>query len=446
MKGSEADTANMLSDDVTIHATLVAMSSVFGYSLTYHLIPAVARHFLTNTRLHGVDMGNRDKKKLPESLGIVVGLTYLASFLIFFIIIPFILIHLNILTDFYLPADKLCLWSSNIAVDASKSITVNNGYSNTLSNLAAMTSIFAMLMLGFIDDCYDLRWRYKLMLPFAASVPLLSVYYYSYSDRTTILVPQFLAKTLSLDGHLDLGIFYYIFMLMFVIFCTNAINIYAGINGLEVGQTIILVVTVILYNLVEITTQVHCSEVHIFSLQLLVPFLFCSCALYYYNRFPAKVFVGDSYCYFAGMTIGVVGILGHFSEEILLFAIPQVFNFIVSAPQIFKFVPCPRHRLPNYNEQTALREPSTFVYKPSDLNVLGKIIMKIYSFIGLAKLERIKCDADEDEQYRSNNLTLINLWLCWFGPKDERTLCHNLLRFQCCLSFLALSMLTFVKI
>ena len=60
------------------------------------------------------------------------------------------------------------------------------------------------------------------------------------------------------------------------------------------------------------------------------------------------MFVGDTYCYFAGMTFAVVGILGHFSKTLLLLFIPQVFNFLYSTPQLFKFVPCPRHRLPMY--------------------------------------------------------------------------------------------------
>lgn len=63
-------------------------------------------------------------------------------------------------------------------------------------------------------------------------------------------------------------------------------------------------------------------------------------------RYPADVFVGDTFCYFSGMTFAVVAILGHFSKTMLLFFIPQVFNFIYSIPQLFKMVPCPRHRLP----------------------------------------------------------------------------------------------------
>ena len=64
------------------------------------------------------------------------------------------------------------------------------------------------------------------------------------------------------------------------------------------------------------------------------------------HRYPSSWFVGDTFCYFSGMTFAVVAILGHFSKTMLLFFIPQVANFVYSVPQIFRFVPCPRHRLP----------------------------------------------------------------------------------------------------
>lgn len=427
----------MMLEDIISHGALAAISTIFGYSLTHRMIPVVAKYFTTNTGLHGMDMGKKGHPRLAESLGVVAGLVYLLTFLLFFIVAPYVLLTLGITNSFSL-SDKLC--KSTISGGA-------NGYSNSLSNIAAITSIFAMLMLGFIDDCFDLRWRCKLMFPFAASIPLLSVYYYSYRDRTIILVPQFLAKHFDINDNLNLGPFYYIYMLMFVIFCTNSINIYAGINGLEVGQTIVLTLTVILYNMVEVTTKSDCDEVHILSLQLLLPFLFCSLALYKFNRFPAKVFVGDSYCYFAGMTLAVVGILGHFSEEILIFSAPQVFNFVLSIPQLFKILPCPRHRLPIFNDETNLREPSTFEFRYNELSLVGRLVMKLYSVIGFANVTRAINEQEElGDLYKSNNFTLINLWLCWFGPKDERTLCHQLLRLQCCLSFLALATLTIVKI
>ena len=48
------------------------------------------------------------------------------------------------------------------------------------------------------------------------------------------------------------------------------------------------------------------------------------------------------------------GILGHYSETLLLFFAPQIFNFVYSLPQLFRLVPCPRHRLPRLDPATGL--------------------------------------------------------------------------------------------
>jgi hypothetical protein len=44
--------------------------------------------------------------------------------------------------------------------------------------------------------------------------------------------------------------------------------------------------------------------------------------------------------------LAVVGIHGHFSKTLVLMFLPQLVNFFLSVPQLFKIVPCPRHRLP----------------------------------------------------------------------------------------------------
>ena len=43
-----------------------------------------------------------------------------------------------------------------------------------------------MLLLGFADDVLDLRWRFKLVLPAVASLPLLC----SYSGVTWVKIPK----------------------------------------------------------------------------------------------------------------------------------------------------------------------------------------------------------------------------------------------------------------
>jgi len=44
---------------------------------------------------------------------------------------------------------------------------------------------------------------------------------------------------------------YYVYMGMLAVFCTNAINIIAGINGIEAGQGLIIACSVAIFNLLE---------------------------------------------------------------------------------------------------------------------------------------------------------------------------------------------------
>lgn len=209
---------------------------------------------------------------------------------------------------------------------------------------AALLSICFMVLLGFADDVLDLPWRFKLILPTVASLPLLA----TYSGVTTVLLPKF-ARPLLWDmasdsrtwlGELvelffdvdagargaiiDLGILFFVYMGMLAVFCTNAINIYAGINGLEAGQSLIIGVAVLTANMIELSAGVSASSPHLFSALLALPFIATTAGLLHHNVYPAAVFVGDTYCYFAGMTFAVMGILGHFSKTLLLFFIPQV--------------------------------------------------------------------------------------------------------------------------
>ena len=64
-------------------------------------------------------------------------------------------------------------------------------------------------------------------------------------------------------------------MVMLVIFCTNAINILAGVNGLEAGQTFIIACAVTFHNLWVLAGHGADSpsvrDGHLFSLYLMLP-------------------------------------------------------------------------------------------------------------------------------------------------------------------------------
>lgn len=80
------------------------------------------------------------------------------------------------------------------------------------------------------------------------------------------------------------GFFYYIYMGMLAVFCTNAINILAGINGLEVGQSLVIAASIIIFNLIEMNRDAFLRAEHEFSLYIMVPYLATSFALWQLNR------------------------------------------------------------------------------------------------------------------------------------------------------------------
>lgn len=51
------------------------------------------------------------------------------------------------------------------------------------------------------------------------------------------------------------GILYYVYMGMLAVFCTNAINILAGINGIESGQALFISGSIIIFNVLELNGE-----------------------------------------------------------------------------------------------------------------------------------------------------------------------------------------------
>ena len=360
----ESNKANLLEEFVRISA-ISTVSSIISHYFISAMIPLFQKAGMGGKDINkkGTTMGERP---IPEPLGLIPAAVYIVV---------------------------LCIC---------------HGFANNGQNLhlytAAMACVTFMTLLGFTDDVLDLKWRYKLFLPLIASMPLLT----NYNGFTTVILPRVIAPTVGkiaslLGGGLqggpysrlvDLGFGYTIYMALLSIFCTNAINIYAGINGLEAGQALVIACFVVLHNILNLNTDIPKDDIdrlranHMFSIEMMIPFIAVTYALLIHNWYPSRVFVGDTFCYFAGMTFAMASILGHYSTTLLLFFLPQILNFVYSLPQLFGIIPCPRHRLPRFNKETG-------------------------------KLEPVK-----------EHLTLINLILMCTGPLHEQTLCELLLVIQ----------------
>lgn len=306
------------------------------------------------------------------------------------------------------------------------------------SYLSAILSLQSVVLLGIGDDLFDIRWRHKFFIPAFAAIPMLVVYFVDYGV-TNVVVPVQLEPYLG--NMVDLGWLYYVYMAAVAIFCPNSINILAGINGIEVSQSIVVGFLLLANDVLSLwaapsSPNPHpATDPHLFSIYLLLPFLGVSVALWWHNWYPAKVFVGDTYCYFAGMVFAIVGILGHFSKTLLLLLIPQIINFIYSAPQLFRLIPCPRHRLPRFNPRSGLLEPSVTQWSQPPSRPVGWMLDLLANLpLPLLKLEK----NSKGEIIESTNFTILNLWLVWFGPRREDRLAIELLAMQATCGILGL--------
>ncbi|KAL8629536.1 hypothetical protein Q9189_004774 [Teloschistes chrysophthalmus] len=325
--------------------------SGIAFSLTYALIRWLGQIFIS-AGLKGRDMSKIKKPELPETMGAVCA---------------------DIVAATSGRADGEVIIERQQLADGR--ILHRFPHSKLASYLSAILSLQSVVILGIADDLFDIRWRHKLFIPAVAAIPMLVVYFVDYGV-TNVVVP------VQLEGYfgslVDLGWIYYAYMASIAIFCPNSINILAGINGIEVTQSLVIAVllllndTLSLYAAPAYPSPHPATDPHLFSIYLLLPFIGVSIALWWHNWYPAKVFVGDTYCYFAGMVFAIVGILGHFSKTLLLTFIPQIINFLYSAPQLFRIIPCPRHRLPHFNPRSGLLEPSTTKWpRPPNKTVTG---------------------------------------------------------------------------
>ncbi|KAH8681513.1 glycosyl transferase family 4-domain-containing protein [Xylariales sp. PMI_506] len=391
---------------------LIASLALSGLAFTasYAMIRWLGPTFI-KAGLKGRDMAKvNNKYELPECMGAICAVVYLIIIMVF---IPF---------PFY--KDIVIATSGGGNRDVVMNVEyVQQGrllhkfpHTKLASFLSAIISLQSIAILGIGDDLFDIRWRHKFFIPAFASIPLLVIYFVDFGV-TSIVLPTFLQPYAGCEL-IDLGALYYVYMAAFCIFSPNSINILAGINGIEVLQSIVIALLLAFNDTLYLFTPYPhpATDSHLFSLYFLLPFLGVSFALLCHNKYPARVFVGDTYCYFAGMIFVVVSILGHFSKTLILLLIPQIFNFCYSVPQLFGLIPCPRHRLPHFNARTGLLEPSVTKWEEKQPK---PIIAWGLHLLAKMHLLRVTEDKDTGRIRETTNFTILNLWLVWRGPLRE---------------------------
>ena len=222
------------------------------------------------------------------------------------------------------------LWKEPLGLSAVNSVKLFGGL--------GMALIFGFI--GFLDDYIKdvkkrnlgLNAKQKLIMQFFTAVAYLLSVYLAGDTSTTVIFPFF--------GQLDLGFFYYVIMILFILFLSNAVNLTDGIDGLAASVTFRVLIMSGVLGLLGI--GVYASALAGGLLGFLI-----------YNFHPAKVFMGDTGSMFLGGSVLALGFGINLPVLILLFGIIyvveamsvvlQVISFQTTGKRIFKMSPIHHH-------------------------------------------------------------------------------------------------------
>lgn len=171
---------------------------------------------------------------------------------------------------------------------------------------AGFSTILLIGFLGVFDDVIGwkkgIRKYQHALIPLFAALPLVAVR----AGVTHMALPLF--------GVVDFGVLYALVLIPIgVTGAANAINMLAGLNGLEAGLGIVLSATMLFFAVME--GQMEAAIIMAAMLGALIAF-------FWYNRFPAKIFPGDATTLMVGASIATAAIVGNMERlGILLLAL-----------------------------------------------------------------------------------------------------------------------------
>ncbi len=260
---------------------IVVISFIASFFVTYISVPFFIRRMAARS-LVGVDMNKLDKPKIPElgGIGVLFGFIFGAMMA--------------------------------LGVDSFFS-GVGNSLINLTPFLAAFSTVMIVGLIGIFDDIIGwkngiAKWQHAL-LPLFAALPLM-------------VLPQsigFTDLTLPLIGSITFGILYTLIIVPIAITgASNAVNMLAGLNGLEAGMGVMISATLFLIMFFLPSDHAGRFEVIILMAAMIGSLI----AFLKYNWHKAKIFGGDSLTLMIGASIAAASIIGNIEKiGLLLFSI-----------------------------------------------------------------------------------------------------------------------------
>ena len=234
-----------------------------------------------------------------------------------------------------------------------------DGVSNEKLLYVSLSAILGAGFVGMVDDLFELRQRQKAFFPFLLALPL------GAALDPVIYIP-FLGET-------DFG-YWMILAAPFAVTCAaNAGNMLEGFNGLGTGLGVIMSGTLIVLALVHDRLD---------GLYLLVPLLGALVAFLWFNRYPAKIFPGDTLMLFMGAAIAAAGMLSELYVQTIVLFIPMIAEFFLKLKGHFKAENYCSHANNGHLEYHGRIESLTHIF----MKKLRLTEMKLVAFIWMTEL------------------------------------------------------------
>ena len=190
---------------------------------------------------------------------------------------------------------------------------------NTIQMNSILIGSFIIILTGMIDDIKPISAKAKLFGQIMASL-VITIYGNILLNNVTIL-----------GLNIEFGIFAYPITILFIVACTNIINLIDGLDGLSSG------VSSIFY----LSTIIICFfQNRFWELELILALIMLGSTLGFliHNFHPAKIFAGDSGALFMGFIIAILSLLGFKTTAITSIFIPLMILAVPILDTLFAII------------------------------------------------------------------------------------------------------------
>ena len=184
-------------------------------------------------------------------------------------------------------------------------VFANEDVSEPIFYYGSLVAVLGAGVVGLMDDMFGLRRRMKALLPFLLALPFGAAVY---AARDTYILG------------VDLGPVIVLAVPFAITSAANAANMLEGFNGLGAGMGLIMCLALVALAFVTGETQ---------GLFLTFPLLGALAAFLWFNKYPAKVFPGDSMTLFMGAAIAAAAIISKQKTLGALLFLPMIVEVVL---------------------------------------------------------------------------------------------------------------------